>query len=32
MMLVYITTPGYIMQLFTERAGNLMLVGLRASG
>jgi len=26
MMLVYITTPGYIMKLFTERAGNLMLV------
>ncbi len=25
MMLVYITTPGYIMKLFTERAGNLML-------
>jgi tight adherence protein B len=26
MMLVYITTPGYIMKLFTERAGNVMLV------
>jgi tight adherence protein B len=25
MTLVYITTPGYIMKLFTERAGNLML-------
>jgi tight adherence protein B len=24
-MLVYITTPGYIMKLFTERAGNIML-------
>ncbi len=26
MALVYITTPGYIMKLFTERAGNVMLV------
>jgi tight adherence protein B len=26
MMMVYITTPGYIMKLFTERAGNVMLV------
>ncbi len=26
MMLVYVTTPGYIMKLFTERAGNVMLV------
>jgi tight adherence protein B len=25
MTLVYLTTPGYIMKLFTERAGNLML-------
>jgi tight adherence protein B len=25
MMLVYITTPGYIMKLFTERSGNIML-------
>lgn len=25
MMLVYLTTPGYIMKLFTERSGNLML-------
>ncbi|MBW8707938.1 MAG: type II secretion system F family protein [Alphaproteobacteria bacterium] len=25
MTLVYITTPGYIMKLFTEKAGNLML-------
>jgi tight adherence protein B len=25
--LVYITTPGYIMKLFTEHAGNLMLAG-----
>lgn len=25
MLLVYITTPAYIMKLFTERAGNLML-------
>jgi tight adherence protein B len=25
MLMVYITTPGYIMKLFTERAGNLML-------
>lgn len=24
-LLVYITTPGYIMKLFTERAGNIML-------
>jgi tight adherence protein B len=24
--LVYVTTPNYIMKLFTERAGNLMLV------
>jgi tight adherence protein B len=23
--IVYVTTPGYIMKLFTERAGNLML-------
>ena len=27
MMLVYITTPGYIMLLFTERCGKLMLAG-----
>jgi tight adherence protein B len=25
MMLVYVTTPAYIMKLFTERAGNVML-------
>jgi tight adherence protein B len=25
MLLVYVTTPAYIMKLFTERAGNLML-------
>jgi tight adherence protein B len=25
--IVYITTPGYIMKLFTEHAGNLMLAG-----
>src|SRR5215469_11750244 len=25
MMMVYITTPSYIMKLFTERAGNVML-------
>jgi tight adherence protein B len=25
MTMVYITTPGYIMKLFTERAGNVML-------
>jgi tight adherence protein B len=25
MSMVYITTPGYIMKLFTEKAGNLML-------
>ncbi|HSZ74030.1 MAG TPA: type II secretion system F family protein [Rhizomicrobium sp.] len=27
MVIVYLTTPSYIMLLFTERAGNLMLVG-----
>jgi tight adherence protein B len=27
MLLVYLTTPGYIMALFTERLGNLMLAG-----
>ncbi len=27
MFIVYLTTPDYIMLLFTERAGNLMLVG-----
>ena len=26
-LLVYFTTPGYIMLLFQERIGNLMLVG-----
>ena len=25
--IVYLTTPGYIMKLFTEKAGNLMLAG-----
>jgi tight adherence protein B len=25
MAMVYITTPAYIMKLFTERTGNLML-------
>jgi tight adherence protein B len=25
--IVYVTTPGYIMKLFTEKAGNLMLAG-----
>ena len=25
--IVYVTTPGYIMKLFTERSGNLMLAG-----
>ncbi len=27
MLLVYLTTPGYISLLFTERMGNLMLAG-----
>jgi tight adherence protein B len=27
MAIVYLTTPAYIMKLFTERAGNLMLAG-----
>jgi tight adherence protein B len=27
MLLVYLTTPGYIMALFTEKLGNLMLAG-----
>jgi len=25
--IVYLTTPGYIMKLFTEKSGNLMLAG-----
>src|SRR5882672_4121885 len=27
MLLVYLTTPGYMAKLFTERSGNLMLAG-----
>ncbi len=27
MLLVYLTTPAYIMLLFTERTGNLLLAG-----